>query len=74
MGKGVVGEAHMIAGKKTVEKPSKWESVLLFRQKYIDRIIDQSIENVSRWPSLAKESDVPDFLISEIEPNLRLKL
>jgi serine/threonine-protein kinase HipA len=45
-----------------------------FSQKYIDQIIDQTIENVSRWPTLAKESDVPDFLICEIGPNLRLKL
>jgi serine/threonine-protein kinase HipA len=45
-----------------------------FTQKYIDQIIDQTIENFSRWATLAKESGVPDFRISEIGPNLRLKL
>ena len=45
-----------------------------FSQKYIDQVIDRTIEHVSQWPTLAKQSAVPDFLIKEIVANLRLKI
>ena len=47
---------------------------LRFSRKYIDQIIDKTVEHVSRWPALAKDNDVPEFLRREIESNLRLKL
>jgi serine/threonine-protein kinase HipA len=45
-----------------------------FSRKYIDQIIDETAQSVSRWSALAKENEVPDFLIREIGSNLRLKL
>jgi len=48
--------------------------VPLFSKRKIDRIIDETIEQVSQWSKLARESEVPKFLIDEIDSNLRLKL
>lgn len=45
-----------------------------FTKKKIDQIIDETIEHVSTWPTLAKESDVPKRLIEDINSNLRLNL
>lgn len=45
-----------------------------FSRKYIDQIIDETVENVSRWSVLAKENEVPGFLIKEIGANVLLNL
>ena len=45
-----------------------------FSRNYIDQIIDKTVEHVSRWSILAKNNEVPDFLVKEIESNLRLML
>ena len=45
-----------------------------FSRKYIDQIVDRTVEHVSRWSGLAKDSGVPDSLVREIGSNLRLKL
>ena len=50
------------------------EMVPSFSTKKIDEVIDRTIENVSQWPTLAKENEVPGFLTDEIKSNLRLKL
>ena len=44
----------------------------LFTRKKIDRVIDETVDHVSRWAELAREWDVPDGLIKEIDGNLRL--
>lgn len=46
----------------------------LFRRKKIDEVIDNTIEHVSQWSSLAKAWQVPDSLREEIAANLRLHL
>lgn len=43
-----------------------------FSKQKIDQVIDQTIEHVSTWRSLARENHVPEFLAEEIETNLRL--
>jgi len=48
--------------------------VPIFSKGKIDRIIDETIEQVSQWSKLARESEVPKFLVDEIDSNLRLKL
>lgn len=45
-----------------------------FSRKYMDQIIDGTIEHVSQWPTLARETAVPNFLIEEIGSNLRLRI
>lgn len=46
----------------------------LFGKSKIDSIVDETIECVSRWPTLAQECGVPKLLIEEIYSNLRLNL
>ena len=46
----------------------------LFRKNEIDKIIDETIEQVSHWPTLAKEWSVPKPLMEEIQANLRLNI
>ncbi|WP_417584802.1 type II toxin-antitoxin system HipA family toxin [Nitrincola sp.] len=46
----------------------------LFSKHNIDKIIDTTIEQVSRWPQLAAEWDVPKSLIEDITSNLRLDI
>jgi len=46
----------------------------LFSRKKLNAVIDETIEQVSRWPTLAKEYGVPVSLAQEIESNLRLSL
>ena len=46
----------------------------LFSKKKIDSILDETIEHISTWHLLAKEWDVPEGLITEIESHLRLDL
>lgn len=45
-----------------------------FSRKFIDQSIDETLEHVSRWSTLARQNAVPDLLAQEIGPNLRLKL
>lgn len=45
-----------------------------FSRKKIDQVINRTIDQVSLWPKLAKENDVPKSLAKEIGSNLRLKL
>ena len=46
----------------------------LFVRKFINQIIDETIEQVSNWRKLATENEVPDVLIKEVETNLRLNI
>ncbi|QUX90457.1 toxin HipA [Marinomonas sp. A3A] len=46
----------------------------LFGKSKIDSIIDETIECVSIWPTLAQEWNVPRSLREEIQSNLRLSL
>lgn len=46
----------------------------LFARSIIDQVIDNTIEQVSRWRSLAAEHEVPKLLADEIAGNLRLNL
>jgi serine/threonine-protein kinase HipA len=46
----------------------------LFSKRTIDNVIDETIECVSNWQSLACEWSVPQSLREEISANLRLKL
>lgn len=46
----------------------------LFSRKKIDAIVEQTIEAVAQWPELAREHQVPEVLITEIQGNLRLDL
>ncbi|MBB5212627.1 type II toxin-antitoxin system HipA family toxin [Microbulbifer hydrolyticus] len=46
----------------------------LFSRRKIDEIVDEVVEEVSRWRSLAEEYEVPEPLIEEIEMNLRLNI
>ncbi len=45
-----------------------------FTKQKIDKIIDKTIEHVSTWKMLAKANAVPEFLIKEIDSNLRLSI
>ncbi|MEH6550157.1 MAG: type II toxin-antitoxin system HipA family toxin [Pseudomonadales bacterium] len=45
-----------------------------FTKQKIDKIIDKTIEHVSSWKALAKANAVPEFLIKEIDSNLRLSI
>jgi len=44
----------------------------LFTRNYINDTIDNTLEQVSRWRTLAVDNNVPKLLIKEIEGNLRL--
>lgn len=46
----------------------------IFTREKINLIIDETIAKVSQWRKLADENEVPKFLASNIESNLRLKL
>ena len=46
----------------------------LFSENKIDKIIDETIEHVSTWATLAREWDVPKTLIEEINIHLRLRI
>ncbi|WP_288130735.1 type II toxin-antitoxin system HipA family toxin [Microbulbifer sp.] len=46
----------------------------LFSKRKIDSIVDNVVEQVSKWRDLATEYEVPESLIKEIEGNLRLQL
>lgn len=46
----------------------------IFNKRKIDRIIDNTIEHVSTWSSLAKQHNVPKTLMKEIHKNHRLTL
>lgn len=46
----------------------------LFRKNEIDKIIDETTEHLSQWQTLAKEWEVPQPLIEEIQTNLRLNI
>ncbi|GHA00606.1 toxin HipA [Arenicella chitinivorans] len=46
----------------------------LFTRRTIDHMLDQTIEQLSHWSTLAKEHDVPKTLIAEVAANLRLDL
>jgi len=46
----------------------------LFSKRKIDRIIEETIEHVSRWNDLAAEHEVPQVLRKSIGSNLRLKV
>ncbi|HEY8569117.1 type II toxin-antitoxin system HipA family toxin [Microbulbifer sp.] len=46
----------------------------LFSRRKIDGVVDNVVEQVSRWRDLATEHEVPPSLIEEIEGNLRLQL
>ncbi|GAB2694467.1 type II toxin-antitoxin system HipA family toxin [Aliiglaciecola aliphaticivorans] len=46
----------------------------IFNKRKIDRIIDEVVEQVSRWHDLANEHQVPKTLIREVQSNLRLSL
>jgi len=46
----------------------------LFSKRKIDQVLDETIEQVSRWPELASQWDVPKSLITEINNNLRITL
>lgn len=50
------------------------KQVPVFIRKRIDRVIDKTIEQLARWPALARDNDVPKALAQEIESNLRLEL
>lgn len=44
----------------------------MFSKNKIDNIINETIEHVSSWPQLAKQWDVPNTLVEEINANLHL--
>lgn len=46
----------------------------LFSRKKINSVLDETIEQVSKWKTLAQEFGVPKVLINEINANLRLDL
>jgi serine/threonine-protein kinase HipA len=46
----------------------------LFGKRKVDSIIDETIEHVSKWSSLAAENDVPETLARLVAANLRLQL
>jgi len=46
----------------------------LFSRRWINHIIDHTLEQVSCWRKLALEQEVPRLLIDEVEDNLRLYL
>ncbi|MFP8965030.1 type II toxin-antitoxin system HipA family toxin [Pokkaliibacter sp. CJK22405] len=48
------------------------ETVPSFSARYINEVIDRVVESVSRWPTLAREWEVPERLRREVAGNLRL--
>jgi serine/threonine-protein kinase HipA len=45
----------------------------IFNEQRIRQILEEVIEAVSSWTSLAVQSNVPKVLIERVEQNLRLK-
>lgn len=45
-----------------------------FTRRKIDRLVDHTVEKISRWPELARENGVPRPLARIIESNLRLNV
>lgn len=46
----------------------------LFKKSFVDEILDEVVDKVSRWPELAKQHDVPQGLAVEIAKNQRLAI
>ena len=46
----------------------------IFSPSSIEAILDETIEQVSKWRKLAQEHEVPKFLVDEVEGNLRLDI
>jgi serine/threonine-protein kinase HipA len=46
----------------------------IFTRKYINQVIDETVEHVSNWQMLATDHQVPASLIQTIHNNLRLSL
>ena len=46
----------------------------LFSRRFIDAVIDETIEHVSQWDRLAREQEVPDRLRNNIAKQLRLAI
>ncbi|WP_413131291.1 HipA domain-containing protein, partial [Enterococcus lactis] len=46
----------------------------IFNEQRIRQILEEVIEAVSSWTSLAVQSNVPKVLIERVEQNLRLKV
>jgi serine/threonine-protein kinase HipA len=46
----------------------------MFTPNRVNEVIGQVIEQVSLWPTLAKQHGVPKSLIDEVQKNLRLTL
>ncbi len=46
----------------------------LFTRKKINQMLDETIEQVSQWRTLAREHNVPNALVKTIEAHLRLSL
>ncbi|MDI9223885.1 type II toxin-antitoxin system HipA family toxin [Pantoea sp. EA-12] len=46
----------------------------LFNRRNLDRLIDETVEAVAQWATLAREQEVPPTLIAEVRDNLRLRL
>ena len=46
----------------------------VFSRRKIDHIIDETIEHVSKWATLASENNVPGAVINTVNTNLRLSL
>lgn len=46
----------------------------IFNRRFIDNVLDQTIEQVSQWPKLAADNAVPGPLRVKIAKNLRLNL
>lgn len=44
----------------------------LFTRRFINEVVDETVEQVAQWPSLARQWGVPEGLVSEVQANLRL--
>ena len=46
----------------------------LFSRRFINAVIDETIEHVAQWEALAREQDVPERLRNNIAKHLRLAI
>jgi serine/threonine-protein kinase HipA len=46
----------------------------LFSRRRVDQMIDETIEHVSKWQTLAREENVPLEMVNAVSENLRLSL
>lgn len=48
------------------------KTIMIFSPKVVDEMLERVVDVVSKWPTLARDNDVPQSLVDEVGKHLRL--